>query len=299
MKQEKRRFGDRKDGTLIRDLDGMHFITPLIYPNRCDNEAYISERIDLGPINAFLAQKNAQPSDFPYTLFHVILAALVKTVTLRPKLNRFIANKNFYQRREVSAAFVVKKLFSDDAGEALAVVHATDDSTLTSLHEDIFRQISSCRSDKVDASTDNMNLFNRMPRFLGKFIVWILTRLDIHGWIPASIIETDPYYCTMVLSNLGSIRLRSGYHHLTNWGTCSLFCIIGEKKMTPVFQPDGTYEMRETLDLGLTIDERLADGYYYSKSIRLLKHLLEHPELLELPAAQTVELEDKKDKKKV
>lgn len=299
MKQEKRRFGDRKDGTLIRDLDGMHFITPLIYPNRCDNEAYISERIDLGPINAFLAQKNAQPSDFPYTLFHVILAALVKTVTLRPKLNRFIANKNFYQRREVSAAFVVKKLFSDDAGEALAVVHATDDSTLTSLHEDIFRQISSCRSDKVDASTDNMNLFNRMPRFLGKFIVWVLTRLDIHGWIPASIIETDPYYCTMVLSNLGSIRLRSGYHHLTNWGTCSLFCIIGEKKMTPVFQPDGTYEMRETLDLGLTIDERLADGYYYSKSIRLLKHLLEHPELLELPAAQTVELEDKKDKKKV
>lgn len=299
MKQEKRRFGDRKDGTLIRDLDGMHFITPLIYPNRCDNEAYISERIDLGPVNAFLAQKNAQPSDFPYTLFHVILAALVKTVTLRPKLNRFIANKNFYQRREVSAAFVVKKLFSDDAGEALAVVHATDDSTLTSLHEDIFRQISSCRSDKVDASTDNMNLFNRMPRFLGKFIVWILTRLDVHGWIPASIIETDPYYCTMVLSNLGSIRLRSGYHHLTNWGTCSLFCIIGEKKMTPIFQPDGTYEMRETLDLGLTIDERLADGYYYSKSIRLLKHLLEHPELLELPAAQTVELEDKKDKKKV
>ena len=299
MKQEKRRFGDRKDGTLIRDLDGMHFITPLIYPNRCDNEAYISERIDLGPINAFLAQKNAQPSDFPFTLFHVILAALVKTVTLRPKLNRFIANKNFYQRREVSAAFVVKKLFSDDAGEALAVVHATDDSTLTSLHADIFRQISSCRSDKVDASTDNMNLFNRMPRFLGKFIVWILTRLDIHGWIPASIIETDPYYCTMVLSNLGSIRLRSGYHHLTNWGTCSLFCIIGEKKMTPIFQPDGTYEMRETLDLGLTIDERLADGYYYSKSIRLLKHLLEHPELLELPAAQTVELEDKKDKKKV
>lgn len=299
MKQEKRRFGDRKDGTLIRDLDGMHFITPLIYPNRCDNEAYISERIDLGPVNAFLAQKNAQPSDFPYTLFHVILAALVKTVTLRPKLNRFIANKNFYQRREVSAAFVVKKLFSDDAGEALAVVHATDESTLTSLHEDIFRQISSCRSDKVDASTDNMNLFNRMPRFLGKFIVWILTRLDVHGWIPASIIETDPYYCTMVLSNLGSIRLRSGYHHLTNWGTCSLFCIIGEKKMTPIFQPDGTYEMRETLDLGLTIDERLADGYYYSKSIRLLKHLLEHPELLELPAAQTVELEDKKDKKKV
>lgn len=78
-----------------------------------------------------------------------------------------------------------------------------------------------------------MNLFNSMPRFLGKFIVWILTRLDIHGWIPQSIIETDPYYCTVVLSNLGSIKLRSGYHHLTNWGTCSIFCIIGENLSVP------------------------------------------------------------------
>ena len=37
--KQKRRLGDRKDGVLLRDLDGMHFITPLIYPNRCDNEA--------------------------------------------------------------------------------------------------------------------------------------------------------------------------------------------------------------------------------------------------------------------
>ena len=29
--------------------------------------------------------------------------------------------------------------------------------------------------------------------------------------------------------------------------------------------------MRETVDLGFTVDERIADGYYYSKSIRLFK----------------------------
>ena len=78
-------------------------------------------------------------------------------------------------------------------------------------------------------------------------------------------------------------------HHLTNWGTCSLFCIVGEKKTAPYFTADGSYEMRETLDLGLTIDERLADGYYYSKSIKLLKYLLEHPELLERPANEEVD----------
>ncbi|MBQ1704848.1 MAG: 2-oxo acid dehydrogenase subunit E2 [Clostridia bacterium] len=290
MEKEKRRFGDRKDGKLIRDLDGMHFITPLIYPNRCDNEAYVAERVDLTAINAYLAKKNAQPSDFPYTMFHVVVAAILKTITLRPKLNRFIASKNFYQRNDISAAFVVKKIFSDEGGEALAVVKAKEDSTIDTIHQDLYDQIRSLRGGKVDGSTDSMDILNRMPRFLSKFLVWIITRLDVHGWVPNFLIESDPYYCSVVLSNLGSIKLRSGYHHLTNWGTCSLFCILGEKKVTPVFQPDGTYAMRETLDLGLTIDERLADGYYYSKSIKLLKHLLEHPELLEMPAKEKIDL---------
>ena len=289
MEKQKRRFGDRKDGRLLRDLDGMHFITPLIYPNRCDNEAYISESIDLTNMNAYLERKNADETEFRYTMFHVIVAALIKTITLRPKMNRFIANKNFYQRNEVSASFVVKKQFADEAAEALAVIHGKDDSTIDSIHEDLRHQILDCRDEhKVDSSTDSMDFFNKMPRWLGKFLVWILTRLDIHGWIPTSIIETDPYYTTCVISNLGSIKLNCGYHHLTNWGTCSVFCIIGEKSKRPVYHEDGTIEMREMLDLGLTIDERLADGYYYSKTIRLLKTLLENPELLETPANQEV-----------
>ena len=78
---------------------------------------------------------------------------------------------------------------------------------------------------------------------------------------------------------------------MTNWGTCSIFCIIGEKKMTPQFDAEGNVTMRETVELGLTIDERLADGYYYAKSIRLFKYLLQHPELLELPAKEMVDYE--------
>lgn len=290
MEDRKKHWGDRKDGYLIRDLDAMHYVMPHIYPNRCDNEAYISQRVDLTAINAYLAQKNESETEFPYTIFHLIVAAIIKTITLRPKMNRFIANKNFYQRNEVSMSFVVKKQFADEAAEALAVIHAKDDSDVDSIHEDLRHQILDCKDvHKVDSSTDSMDFFNHMPRWLGKFLVWILTRLDIHGWIPASIIETDPYYTTCVISNLGSIKLNCGYHHLTNWGTCSVFCIIGEKSLRPVFQPDGSYVMHEMLDLGLTIDERLADGYYYSKTIRLLRTLLENPELLETPANQEIE----------
>lgn len=290
MNTTHRRIGDRKDGKLLRELDSLHFITGILYPNRCDNEAYISQRIDLTSLNAFLAEKNKE-ADFRYTYFHAIVAALIKTITLRPKLNRFIANSNFYQRNEISASFVVKKQFSDKGAEALAVLHAKEGDSLDTVHEYIRQQVTECRSEKADSSTESMDVFNKLPRWLSKTAVKFIMWLDKHGWVPKSLIETDPYYTSVVISNLGSIKLKCGYHHLTNWGTCSLFCIIGEKKMSPFYDENGRVEMHETLDLGLTIDERLADGYYYSKSVRLLKYLLEHPEELEKEMSEEVQYE--------
>lgn len=290
--QYKRRRGDRRDGRLLRELDSLHYITGIIYPNRCDNEAYIGLRVDLTPINEYLKKKNEGEEVFPYTMFHIITAALIKTITLRPKLNRFIANCNFYQRNEVTASFIVKKKFSDNGGESLAFIHAKDEETVDTLHEQLFKKIMNCRSEETGDSTEGaMDILNKMPRWLSKTAIKTICWLDRHGWVPKSMVESDPYYSSVVLSNLGSIGLKCGYHHLTNWGTCSLFCIIGEKALRPFFDDQGQAAMRETLDLGLTIDERLADGYYYSKSVRLLKYLLEHPWELEKPMKEEVQYE--------
>ena len=43
----KRKWGDRRDAKLIRDIDAMHYIMPLMYPNRCDNEAFMTLHINL------------------------------------------------------------------------------------------------------------------------------------------------------------------------------------------------------------------------------------------------------------
>lgn len=284
-----KKLGDRKDGALLRDIDSMHFVMPLMYPNRCDNEAYISERIDLTNINQYLEKKNAGNPDYEYNLFQVMVTAVLKTITLRPKMNRFIANQAMYQRNELTAAFTVKKIFSDHGGEALARIHAKDSDTIDTIHDEIFRQVSYCRSEEKDPSTAAMDVIQKVPHFLIKLVGVGARFLDRHGWMPKSVIATDPFQCSVVLANLGSIGLHAGYHHLTNWGTCSVFCVIGEKKKRLFCDEEGHVEVRDSVDLGLTIDERIADGYYYSKTIRLLKHLLENPELLDRPLNEKVD----------
>ena len=284
-----KKFGDRRDGTLLRDIDSMHFIMPMLYPNRCDNEAFISETLDLTEVDKYLEKKNANDPEYKYNLFQVIVTAILKAIVLRPKLNRFIANKNLYQRNEISAAFVVKKLFTDNAEEALAFVRVKDGDTIDTIHQEIYRQVSACRSEKKDDSTAAMDLMQKLPRFVAKAGVRFMRWLDKHGWVPKSMIATDPNYSSLFLTNLGSIKLHAGYHHLTNWGTNSLFCVIGEKKLRPYYDEQGNVTMKDSVDLGLTVDERIADGYYYSKTIRLVRKLLENPELLERPLNEEVE----------
>ena len=86
-----RRWGDRRDGTLIRDLDSMHYIMPLMYPNRCDNEACMRITINLAKTEEYIKQVNQKIDGTKINLFQVIITAALKTIRLRPQMNRFIA----------------------------------------------------------------------------------------------------------------------------------------------------------------------------------------------------------------
>lgn len=291
MKKAKRKRGDRRDGVWLSDLDALHAVVPYLYPNRADNEAFISERIDLEPINKYLEKKNAGNQGEPYKFFQVLVAAIVKTITLRPKMNRFIQGYRIYQRNNLTMGFVVKKEFKDDAHEALAFIPFEPDTTIDVVHRKMDDEIHSCRGEEPDNSTKGLETFKKMPRPLLRFAMWLMRRLDFYGRVPESLVKTDPNYATCFISNLGSIKLKSAYHHLSNWGTTSIFVVIGEKKLRPVYDEEGNVTMKETIDLGITLDERIADGYYYSRTIKLLSHLLHNPELLELPADQEVDYE--------
>jgi len=284
------KWGDRRDGTLIRDIDSMHYIMPLMYPNRCDNEAFISETIDLTAIDEYLAKKNAENPAYKYNLFQVVVTAMLKTITLRPKMNRFIVDGNMYQRNDITASFTVKKIFADNGGEALARINSKPEFTLEDIHNEIYQQVSFVRTDgNVDESTASMDALQKIPLFLKKGLGIGARFLDRKGLMPASVIATDPYQCSVILANLGSIHLKAAYHHLTNWGTTSIMVIIGEIKKRRFENEDGTEDVRNSVDIGLTIDERLADGYYYSRTIALFKKLLENPELLERPLSEEVD----------
>lgn len=292
---KKRRRGDRRDATLVRDLDSMHAFFPLMMPNRADNEAFIQEVIDLTAIEAYLEKKNAGNPEHKYTFFHVILAALSRTVQMRPRMNRFLIGGRYYDRDDITFSLIAKKAFSDTGDESIVILKYDTDSekpAIDVLHDKLCAFVYSMRTtDKVDNTTDILDTMAKAPQWLRQLMMDALRSLDKRGKMPKDIAREDPYNSTVFISNLGSIKLNAGYHHLSNWGTNSVFVVVGEKHMQPFYDEQGNVSVKPALALGITLDERIGDGYYFSKTIRLLKKLLSEPELLDVPAKDELSIE--------
>ena len=69
------------------------------------------------------------------------------------------------------------------------------------------------------------------------------------------------------------------YHNLTNFGTASSLITFGEIK-----EENGKYFM----EMGATIDERIADGFYFCKALKLIEYIFDTPELMMKPAGEKV-----------
>lgn len=286
---------NRLDGYYLKNIDSMHVIMPYVMPHRAANEAVVQEEIDITAIKEYVDKRNAAENpDFKYTWFHVICAALAKTMVLRPKMNYFIMGYRMYEKKDLELAFTVKRKFDDKSEEALAKVKIDQKggSVMDQVYTKVRDYVTKVRvKDEVVGITKKFNFYQVLPRPIFRFFVWILKVMDYFGIYPPSMAKSDPCYSSVYVTNLGSIKLSADYHHLFEWGTNSFFVVIGEKKLRPIFNEDGSYQMRDTIKIAMTIDERIADGYYYSRTIKLLKYLLQHPELLELDAATPIEYE--------
>ena len=286
--KNKRRRGDRRDGRWVRDVPGLQLVMANIMPNRTDCEVFIQDKIDATELVKYLNEKNASHPDFKTTVFHAFIMGVAKMIRERPKMNRFIQGRRMYERYEISLSFVVKRRFSDNGEESLMVLVPKDEDTLDTVSRKIYGDVRETRKSETATGgiDETINKFAAMPRLLLMFALRIVRWLDFWGVNPKFLTEGDTNYTTVLLSNLGSIQCPSVYHHLNNYGTNSIMITVGTLHKEEMVMPDGSKEIRDVLDFGATLDERIADGFYFARSLKLIKYIFAHPELLDRPLGE-------------
>jgi len=132
-------------------------------------------------------------------------------------------------------------------------------------------------SDKIS------KLLGILPDFVLRSVVWLLFRLDKIGLLPKLIYRVSPWHCSIFLTNIGSIGMESIYHHLYEFGTCSMFVAMGKKSRENILGKDGDILEQKSIVLKFVLDERICDGFYYASSMRQLNKILLDPTVLLTP----------------
>ena len=285
---KRKSWKDRPDGRYIKDITGVQALMMNIFTNRTDSEVYLHDVIDATELMKYLERKNAEHPDYKTTIFHCMLTSITRMVMERPFLNRFIQGRRMYERYEVGLAFVAKRQFADGAEESLMALTPGPEDTLDSISKTIVGDVTRMRKspDQHTGSDAVIDKLAKLPRLLLMFVSKLIRILDFWGHLPHFVWETDTNYATVLASNLGSIKCPSVYHHLNNYGTNSIMVTIGTLHKEELLMEDGTKQIRDVIDIGATLDERIADGFYFSRSLKLIKYIFAHPELLDKPLGE-------------
>ncbi|MBQ3435838.1 MAG: 2-oxo acid dehydrogenase subunit E2 [Bacilli bacterium] len=285
---------NRKDGKVVTNLNGMNYIMHDILKRRVDNEVYGNYSIDVTELLKYLEKENKK-KDVHITCFHAFSTAIAKVIYNRPYLNRFIVNGKFYDRNNVTVSFVAKMEFNDDSQEVMQVIKALEDDNIFTFSKKIGKRVHESRNSETSSTDDLVSKVGKLPRLLRYFVVGCYKWADKHDLLPLSMTEEIIYYSSAVVSNIGSIGSTTAiYHHLSTFGTNSMLITMGKIYQKEVILDNGKKEIRSFCDFGITLDERIADGFYMIKSVQLLEYLLAHPKLLEEKMEKKITLKEGK-----
>lgn len=269
-------FPWRPDAKPVEKLSTMRRFMPFISPRRNDSVFYMYQDIGVDAALEYIAKKNPErPPDRQLTLFLLFVRACSQALVLRPGCNRFVKAGRLWQRDGTWITFSAKRGIED--GAPMITVKRQfhpETESLDEMIEGYFSKLTPQRRGTMTQADKEMNVMLKLPNVAIQLLMKGATLLDYFGVLPRKMIEADPLYTSIFLANLGSIHYPAGHHHLWEYGTCSLFGVMGKVEDAP----GGGRKMQ----VAWTYDERIEDGLYSYYTLEGVRERIENPELLEL-----------------
>lgn len=292
----KRKWGDRNDGFLIRNLEPMTKVIPYIMTSKSDSWVLFDDKIDITHTQEFI--RDMREKEIPgLTLYQLVFAAMVRTISQVPQINRFARNGRIYARNHIKLSMVVKKGMHLDGERTQLMTFFDPEDTLKDVVDKvnadlakIDRSTASVEEDANKTDFDALELaFAHIPNALLKLAFALVKWADKHGWLPRAIVDLSPFHTTAFITNMGSFGMDAVFHHIYELGTLSVFGAIGNKETVYETQRDGSIKRKVYLHVKFVVDERITDGFSYGVAFKSIRSLISRPEKLLTPPEKVVE----------
>lgn len=208
---------------------------------------------------------------------HALVGAIAIALNGHPAMNRFVSGKRMYQRKGRWVSFVMKRKRMDEtSGLAVVKLEIPDEWTFADLCSTINGQIGHQRSGAQTFTDKEIGWFNLLPRPVFSLVFWAANVANHYNVLPPWFIDGDPMHASVIISNVGSMGMDPGYHHLYEWGNCPIVLMVGQVNDVPV--PNGDQvEWTKQMTIRVTYDERVNDGLSAFRGVESIKRILEDP----------------------
>ncbi len=281
-------LGKRPDGRLVKSVDPIQKITPYIMKTRTDSMNMYEDTFPCEVMDAYIKEKEAEGLKLSY--MHILIAAMVRLLGTRPRLNRFIMNGRIYTRPKIWVSFVVHPTLADGSEGTDVKLCFEGTESIYEVAEKINEVIAKETTHRTgENDMDKVaRLLTSIPSFIIRIAVNTLMWMDKHNIMPKFILDVSPFHTSIFLTNLKSLGISHIFHHIYNFGTTGLFMAMGKEKVVPVVKGDQIVPEKH-MGFGLVSDERFCDGLYYAISLRQLRKIMRDPHVLEQPLEHKVE----------
>ena len=285
----RKRSGDRVDGRRIRSLNGFFNFIPYIMPHRNDACNYYQESFEITNADRWFRQQRLNGYK-GIGMLHLFIAAYVRAIAELPGLNRFVVGRRVYARNNIEVVLTVKRSLSVGATETTIKVEFDPTDTIFDVYRKMSEEVDKIKSsDEENGTEDFANKFAKMPRFLIRFIIWLLNVGDYFGLLPKSLLDVSPFHDSMIITDLGSLGIGPIYHHIYNFGTLPVFISFGAKRKAVELDRNGVPVEKKYVDGKFVMDERTVDGHYYATVFKYINRFISDPSLLEVPPERVIQ----------
>ena len=289
MSKYKRRFGDRKEGRLLRSLPAFAKFVPFIMPTRNGACNQYEESFEVSDVDRRLRKLRVDGYK-GIGILHFIIAAYIRGVSMLPGMNRFVVGRRIYARDNIEVVMTVKRSLAIDATETTIKVVFEPTDTIFDVYRKMSEKIDEIKTVEGNNNTEDVaEAMCKAPRFLLRFALTILRIMDYFGWLPQSLLDASPFHGSMIITDLGSLRIGPIYHHIYNFGTLPVFISFGAKRHAYELDRHGNMVDRKYVDCKFVMDERTVDGHYYAQFLQAFRYICQHPEIVETPPSKVVE----------
>ena len=272
----------RKDARHLKEIDSFQGFYTFLMPKRTQSVCWNVIQADASRFLYFLNEKKQEGHDI--TIFQLVIAALLRTASQYPEMNRFIYRHKFYARKEYTISFAVNL----GVKTVMRKVWLEPEYNVFTVSEKLREIVGETYKSPEDSLDNSVVFLMKLPAFITSLITKVYPWLIDKGLIPWKFVKDDVLYSSALVSNLGTFGLNAPFHHLYEWGSTSVFVTIGVMHKAPVVSADNTLKVSDVIDFGFTIDERICDGKKLSDALKFFKKCIEDPWLLECAPEKVV-----------